>query len=50
MTGQELFDLIQEKASEGEHYAPCFRDCLGDNESWVVPILDAALNAAKVPT
>jgi hypothetical protein len=45
MTGKELFDLIQSKAN-GDNYAPCFRDCLGDNEAWVVPILADALQDA----
>lgn len=46
MTGKELFDLIQSQAN-GENYAPCFRDCLCDNERWVVPLLDAALKQAR---
>lgn len=32
----KFIDSIQEAADVGgAHYAPCFRDCLGDNRDWV---------------
>jgi hypothetical protein len=53
MTGQELFDLIQDTADNGgEHYAPCLRDDMQDNQEWIVAILDKALaaNSRLLPT
>lgn len=43
----KFLDGIQEMADvDGPHYAPCFRDCLGDNREWVEPLLAALLLAA----
>jgi hypothetical protein len=44
---EQFLDDIQEKA-DGPHYAPCFRDCLGDARKWVEPLLAELLsNIAK---
>jgi hypothetical protein len=33
---REFLEAIQDEADIGGlHYAPCFRDCLGDNMGWV---------------
>lgn len=42
-----LLDRISDTADAGgEHYAPCFRDCLGDNRDWVAPIIAEALTVS----
>lgn len=33
---------------DGDHYAPCFRDCLGDNREWVKDKIEAAMQALLV--
>lgn len=45
---EKFFEAVQEIAAttDGPHYAPCFRDCLGDNRAWVEPILAALLITA----
>lgn len=38
-----LESIVDEADTRGEHYAPCFRDCLADNLDWVAERLGGFL-------
>lgn len=46
VVAKQFLELIQGEADiDGEHYSPCFRDCLGDNKEWVAGRLATLLAA-----